>query len=332
MIAVVVGLLYIFWSAVKLYVFGFLSLVRQVCQKHKAPSLSLHTHKVAIVTGGSSGIGFHVSKGLVAKNVHVIMAGESKDRGKRAINAIREDFPNAKVDFMELNLASFGSIKSFAEDFISLDIPLHILINNAGVMFKPYTLTEDGLEYHFQVNYLGHLYLTDLLIGKLKESGANNSARIINVSSIVHNVGRLDVKHLDKKLCHWWEYSSYAAYADSKLYIVLTSSWLDILLKEHNIMVNSLHPGIVNTSLYQYVPRCIKWLLDIVATFTYKVPMQGADTILYLALSEDINSGNGYYDNCTYQKTCQIGYSLDTIEKLWDISHVIINKHLPVQE
>ncbi|XP_061185629.1 dehydrogenase/reductase SDR family member on chromosome X-like [Saccostrea echinata] len=324
-LSIVIGICYIFWSFLKVYIFGFLALVRQLLQRHKIPELQLRTGKIALVTGGTSGIGFHVSLGLVSKNIHVIMGGHNTEKGKEAIRKIREEFPNAKVDFMHLNLASFKSIQDFVENVKARCSSIHILVNNAGVMFAPYEETTDSLESHFQINYLGHLYLTQSLMDILKNSGTDEFySRIINLSSVVHNVGSLNLLNFGRRYSHWWEYSPHAAYSDSKLYIALSSWGLSEQLKQENskVTVNTLHPGIVNTALYRHVHWSIKWLLDIVARFTYLPPPEGADTILYLALSPDVERETGiYYDNCQEQKTCQMSYSDDIINQMQDISN-----------
>ncbi|XP_033743800.1 dehydrogenase/reductase SDR family member on chromosome X-like [Pecten maximus] len=323
------GTLYIIWALLKIYVVGTLVLVRQILQRHKtAKGLHLHTGKVAIVTGGSSGIGFEVSKGLVAKNVHVFIASKCVTEGKMAIAKIREEFPNAKVDFLVLDLASLESVNKFVDNFLARGLPLHILINNAGVMFIPYEETENEMEYHFQVNYLGHFYLTKLLLWKLCESGTDNShSRIINVSSVVQCVGSIDVERLGEKCIHWSQYSPHAAYADSKLAIVLATYSMDSKLRgdKSKISINAVHPGIVNTPLYRHVHRGIKWLLDLVARFTYKTPVQGADGILFLALSDSLegNSG-GYYDNCSKVSSKGLSYNKDLQERLLKKSEEIL--------
>ncbi|XP_069130763.1 polyprenol dehydrogenase-like isoform X1 [Argopecten irradians] len=331
------GTLYILWALMKMYVVGTLALIWQILQRHKtAKDLRLHTGRVAIVTGGSCGIGFEVSKGLVAKNVHVFIASKSDTEGKMTIGKIREEFPNAKVDFLVLDLASLESINIFVDNFFARGLPLHILINNAGVMFMPYEETENELEHHFQVNYLGHLYLTKLLLWKLRESGADNShSRIINVSSVVHCVGNINVERLGEKCIHWSQYSPHAAYADSKLAVVISTYALDDKLRgDHSkVSINAVHPGIVNTPLYRHVHWGIKWLLDLVAKLTYKTPIQGADGILFLALSDSVegNSG-GYYDNCSKVSSKRLSYNKDLqarlLKKSEEILQIIENRTL----
>eukprot|EP00105_Crassostrea_gigas_P026540 XP_011447536.1 PREDICTED: dehydrogenase/reductase SDR family member on chromosome X isoform X1 [Crassostrea gigas] len=199
-------------------------------------------------------------------------------------------------------------------------------------MFAPYKETVDELESHFQVNYLSHLYLTQALIGILEDSATEDChARVINVSSIVHNVGSLSLHSIGKRCSHCWEYSPHAAYANSKLYITLSTWYLSELFRQENqrVTVNAVHPGIVNTDLYKHVHPSIKWFLNLLAHFTYLTPSEGADTILYLALSPDVERESGwYYDNCQKHKTCQLSFSEKDIKEMFTISTDIINSKI----
>ncbi|KAJ8298115.1 hypothetical protein KUTeg_024646 [Tegillarca granosa] len=267
----VLSLSWIFMCFLKTYLLGAYVLLKQLMfSRDVTTEQTLKTGMVAIVTGGDAGIGYEVSKGLVSKNVHVIIA---------------------------------------------------------GVMFKPYTTTEDGLEYHFQVNYLGHLYLTSLLLDKLKQSGADNSfSRIINVSSVVHVLGSMNIETLVRP-SKCWGYSSHYAYAESKLAIVMSTYRLhhEFLLDKCPVTVNAIHPGVVNTDLYRYVHWSLKWLLDFLATLLYKTPEEGADGILYLALSSNLEGeSGGYYDSNCKHNSSTVSYNEDLQNDLWLKSFKII--------
>lgn len=326
---------YVIYSFLKMYMYGGFALLRQILETHMREEQLLHTGYVAIVTGGSEGIGFEVSRGLVSKNVHVVIGSRCIEEGKHAVAKIREEYPNAKVDWLCLDLSSLKSVQEFTYSFLAMGLPLHILVNNAGIMFAPYNETEDGLEEHFQVNYLSHFYLTLLLLDLLKDSGADNSySRIINVSSVVHQVGSLDIDNLCKRHENWWEYSPHAAYSDSKLAVTVASFMLAKKLKEEKskVTVNVVHPGIVRTRLYRHVHWCIKWLLDIVAILCYKTPETAADTVLYLALSNSLEGDTGcYYDNSHKTRPHDTSHDRVLQEKLWHRSCEII-EHLTQTE
>src|SRR5512143_4111391 len=144
--------------------------------------------RVALITGGNSGIGFATVRKLAAKGFHVIMASRNQQTSAQAIARIKAEQPNASVESIPLDLASFASIRQCAAIFQMKGYPLHVLINNAGgsVKGKQASFTVDGFEMTFGTNHLGHFLLTNLLLDDLKRSAP---ARVITVSSQRHIPG-----------------------------------------------------------------------------------------------------------------------------------------------
>ncbi|CAN6462465.1 unnamed protein product [Victoria cruziana] len=210
---------------------------------------------VAIVTGASSGIGTETTRVLALRGVHVFMAVRNMGAGKNVKDAIIKDNPTAKIDVMELDLTSKASVRKFASEYMSLNLPLNILINNAGIMATPHLLSEDGIELQFATNHVGHFLLTDLLLEKMKTTAqkCNIEGRIVNVSSEAH---RLTYKEGIRfgKINDKSGYGSWGAYGQSKLANILHAAELSRLLKEEgaNITANSLHPGVIATKLLRY--------------------------------------------------------------------------------
>ncbi|KAL5012795.1 hypothetical protein ScPMuIL_011346 [Solemya velum] len=274
----------------------------QLFTKHrKVKDFRVTSGKVAIMTGGTSGIGYEVVKGLVKKDFVVFIGARNLVEGEETVKNIKKEYRDAKVSYLELQLDSLVSIRHFAEKFQSENSSLHLLINNAGAMFLPQNNTRDGFNEQLQVNYLGHFYLSYLLFDILQESSDEEYTRIVNVSSAVHYLGCPDVEVIFKKSDRVTRYSPHASYSNSKLAIVMSSFELDERLqrKEKRIVVNCLHPGIVRTQLYKHVHWSIKWFLDIIAYYTYMSPEEGSDTVLHVALSPDpCRERGGYYDNC----------------------------------
>ena len=147
--------------------------------------------------------------------------------------------------FRQLDLASCRSVRDFATKILSEEQEIHILVNNAGVMFVPYDLTEDGFETHFGVNHLGHFLLTNLLLDRIKES---SPSRIVNVASLAHRIGHLDFKDMMWRKRYW----SVLAYGRSKLANVMFSRELAKRVAGSGVTVCSLHPGSVHTELTRY--------------------------------------------------------------------------------
>ena len=155
----------------------------------KCPSKARIDGKTVLITGGNTGIGKLTALELASRGGRVIIAARDATKGASAVAEIRKASGNEQVFFRKLDLASKQSIHTFAEAFLSEEDRLDILILNAGVMFTPYSVTEDGFEFQFGVNHLGHFLLTHLLLERLKECAPS---RVVVVSSLAHMVGSLD--------------------------------------------------------------------------------------------------------------------------------------------
>uniref|UniRef100_A0A453GY48 WW domain-containing oxidoreductase n=1 Tax=Aegilops tauschii subsp. strangulata TaxID=200361 RepID=A0A453GY48_AEGTS len=142
----------------------------------------------AIVTGASSGIGAETARVLAARGAHVVMAVRNLAAAETVRQAVLAETPGASVEVMELDLSSLASVRKFAADFAARGLPLNILINNAGVMATPFSLSKDGIEMQFATNHVGHFLLTHLLLETMKKTSheSNVEGRIVNVSSEGH--------------------------------------------------------------------------------------------------------------------------------------------------
>ncbi|KAM3276431.1 hypothetical protein ACQJBY_044681 [Aegilops geniculata] len=162
--------------------FGSASTAEQVTDGVDASNLTV------IITGGPSGIGLETSRVFALRGAHVIIAARNTEAASEAKKSITETNPAARVDVLKLDLSSLKSVRAFAEQFNSMNLPLNILINNAGVMFCPFQLSEDGVEMQFATNHLGHFLLTNLLLDNMKATAESTGieGRIVNLSSIAH--------------------------------------------------------------------------------------------------------------------------------------------------
>jgi NAD(P)-dependent dehydrogenase (short-subunit alcohol dehydrogenase family) len=237
--------------------------------------------KIAVVTGGNSGLGKETARVLAQKGVVVILAVRSIDRGQKAASDIRNEFPNSSVEVMKLDLSSLASVKSFAKEFSGKYKHLDYLINNAGVMVPPYSKTEDGFELQFGTNHLAHFALTGLLLPLL---GSTKNSRIVTVSSLAHLSGNVDFDDLA------WEerkYSASRAYGDSKIANLYFTYELARKLKDSDIKVLASHPGYTSTNL-QKNSRLWKFLNPFLA----QKPEMGALPSLRAATDPDAQSGD----------------------------------------
>ncbi|XP_059679680.1 dehydrogenase/reductase SDR family member on chromosome X isoform X1 [Gavia stellata] len=282
-----------------------------------SPVFPTQNGKVAIVTGGAKGIGYQTVKHLARLGMHVIIAGNSESEGQEAVRKIQEETLTGKVEFLYCDLASMKSIRQFVQRFRAKNYPLHVLVNNAGVMLVPERKTEDGFEEHFGLNYLGHFLLTNLLLDTLKQSGTHSHhARIITVSSATHYVGKLQLNDLQSRC----SYSPHGAYAQSKLALVLFTYRLQHLLTANgsHVTANVVDPGVVNTELYKHVFWVVKVTKWMTAWLFFKTPEEGASTTIYAAVSPMMEGAGGcYLYNEERTKSADVAYDEELQRRLW---------------
>ncbi|RMX57299.1 hypothetical protein pdam_00012846 [Pocillopora damicornis] len=303
------------------YLNGAKVLMKQVFSKHNSleviPNLD---GRVAIVTGGNKGIGLETVRGLCKAQMTVIIACRDTAEAEKAIKKIREELPQAEVEYMELDLASLASIRKFVMNFKKKGLPLHILVNNAGIMIPPYSKTEDGFELQFGVNHLGHFALTNLLLDDLIKSGSpDRCSRVVTLSSEAHIPGKINFEDLQSK----YYYSPYSGYSQSKLANILFTYELQKRLEEREspVTANAVHPGVVNTDLFQHIPWIMRMPQNVLAYFLFKTPQQGAENSIYVALSPELESKGGkYFVNCQSTQSSDESYSEDVQRRLWKAS------------
>ncbi len=240
--------------------------------------------KTIVITGGNAGIGLATAKQIARQGQRVILACRDQAKAERAVQAIRQEVPGADVRFYPLDLASFDSIRRFAaqvqQDFPSLDA----LITNAGAYPTRQQFTQEGFELQFGVNYLGHFLLTHLLLPALQKAG---EARIVHLSSIMHNLGRIDFNSFKGRK----RYSGTAAYAQSKLANLLFSNELARRLPA-GITSNAMHPGGVDSEIYRDLPA---WLYRIFLKPFLITADRAATLIADMALGQNWRGKTGQF-------------------------------------
>ncbi|KAF8435297.1 hypothetical protein BGX38DRAFT_1217602 [Terfezia claveryi] len=208
------------------------------------------TGKVAVVTGGNAGLGKNSVLEFARHGGKVYMASRTESRARQAIEEVIAQVPNAQIEYLHLDLTSLEGIKQAADEFISKESQLHILLNNAGVMAMASELTKDGFDIQWGTNYMGHALLTKLLLPTLIKTARNspkNSVRVVNVASEAHRGARLGINFADTALA---TSSKLSRYAQSKLANILHAKALAKRYSEHGITAVSCHPGVVFTDLY----------------------------------------------------------------------------------
>lgn len=174
--------------------------------------------KVVIVTGGNAGIGFETAKDLADRGAKVIIGCRDEGRGTTARDKIILATGNKDVHYKKLDLASFASVRTFADEIIKTEKQLNIFINNAGVLEAKNVQSEDGLSLAMQINHFGPFLLTNLLLPLLKSSAPS---RIINVSSMAHRFGKIDFDNLNLEKETEKSFSLMKLYSNTKLCNVL---------------------------------------------------------------------------------------------------------------
>lgn len=291
------------------------------------------TGKIVIVTGGNAGIGLETTKTLAVAGATVIVPARDIEKAKKNLAGI----PNVELETMDM--MNPDSIDAFAKKFLASERPLHLLINNAGIMWVPLRRDSRGIESQLATNYLSQYHLTAILFPALKKA---KGARVINVSSLGHHMAPFNFD--DPNFINS-EYETLQAYGQSKTASNLFSLELDNRAKQHNVRVYSLHPGSIggtelareaSLELLQkmgFVDADGNILPEIAAQL--KTIQQGAATTVWCATSPLLNNIGGVYcedaDIAQMASENSIGtfgveaYSLNEVnaKRLWDLSEQI---------
>jgi len=202
--------------------------------------------KNVIVTGANTGLGKETTRVLAKANATVYMACRDKAKCEAALEEIKQVIGKDNLVATELDLASLDSIRKFAQDFNSKNIPLNILINNAAVMATPKGQTKDGFDMQMGTNHFGHFLLTNLLLPSLRRGAPS---RVVSVSSRSHMEGNLDFGDLNSEK----SYQKWTAYGNSKLANILFAKEFNKRYAGEGITSYSLHPGVIPTELSRYM-------------------------------------------------------------------------------
>ncbi|MBP2322533.1 NAD(P)-dependent dehydrogenase (short-subunit alcohol dehydrogenase family) [Kibdelosporangium banguiense] len=277
--------------------------------------------KRAVVTGGASGIGIETARVLAGASAEVTIAVRNVDAGQETAEQIHAA-NGAKVQVAELDLASPASVRAFVANW---DGPLHILINNAGVMAPPLTRTPEGWELQFATNHLGHFGLATGLYPAL----AAGHARVVSVASSGHLFSPVVFEdiHFTTR-----EYQPWVGYGQSKTANILFAVEANKRWADAGITVNSLHPGSIATNLQRHVSQAEidRMRKEVGASMLRKTPAQGASTSILVATSPLLTGiGGKYFEDCNEAAPNQPGaftgvapHALDpeAAERLWKVS------------
>jgi retinol dehydrogenase 12 len=269
--------------------------------------------KVCLITGATNGIGRVTAEVLARSRARVVIVGRDAQRTESAVADIRQRTGSEQVEYLVGDLSIQAQVRQIAQNFRRKYDRLDVLINNAGGIFMQRKLSADGIEMTFALNHLAYFYLTHELLDLLKRSAP---ARIVNVSSAAHVGGRIQFDDLaNPRTFRGWK-----AYSQSKLANVLFTYELSRRLAGTGVTANVLHPGFVATNF----GRSNGGLFNLIFRLSHLVavsPEKGAETILYLAASPEVEGVTGkYFDQCKEVRSSAASYDLQTAQRLWAVS------------
>lgn len=240
--------------------------------------------------------------------------------------------PEADIVLLEIDLSSLSSVARFCSQFLSQDLPLNIIINNAGVFSPNLEFSEEKIELTFATNFLGHYLLTEMLIEKMIETAKKSGieGRIINLTSVIHSWVKPDCFSFPK-LLHPIKYNGTKAYAQSKLATILHAKALSRRLKDinANVTINVVHPGIVKTGIIRAHKGLLTDSLFLIASKLLKSVSQGAATTCYVALSNETRRINGkYFADCNEANCSELANDESLALQLCTNSHTLIHDYL----
>ncbi|GAB6031589.1 hypothetical protein CHUAL_009354 [Chamberlinius hualienensis] len=275
--------------------------------------------KTVVITGANCGVGKETARLLAKRGGRIILACRDLTRCEEARKEIVLETKNSQVICKKCDLSSLNSVRAFTDWFNKEESRLDILINNAGVMRCPRTVTAEGFEMQLGVNHLGHFVLTNLLLNKLISSAPS---RIINVSSVAHHRGQINFNDLNSESA----YDPAKAYNQSKLANVLFTKELSKRLADTGVTTYAVHPGIVNTNIIRHMGIATSFFASFLAKpimwiFT-KTPRQGAQTTtVYCALEKTLEKESGlYYSDCAVSSAAAQAEDDAAATRLWAIS------------
>jgi NAD(P)-dependent dehydrogenase (short-subunit alcohol dehydrogenase family) len=272
--------------------------------------------KTILITGATSGIGYEAAKEIAKSDCTLVFTARDAEKAEKTKAAIIAYSGNTHIDYLLVDFDSFDSIRQMVLKFTQTHSQLDVLVNNAGVWEMERKASKDGIEMNFAVNYLAPFLLTNLLLPLLKKSEAG---RIVNTSSMAHRRNILMLHDLEYKN---QAYDGVATYSQSKLCNLLFTLHLQEILKNTPITANTVHPGYVQTNLFNNMGGERDWR---------NVPSayDGARSTIYAALSPELVgvSGKYFYHEGENQPT-DMALDKNLAHQLWDKSVEYVEAYL----
>ncbi len=275
--------------------------------------------RVCIVSGGNSGIGFELCRGMAAAGFHVVMVSRGAQRGQPALDKLQAEFGDS-VEMMLCDMSDLSNIAKLHAEFAAKFDRLDILLNNAGARWGKHEKTRQNHEMTFGVNHLGYFVMTQTFLPLLKST---ENSRIVNTASEAHKMANLKLNDLNREKKR---YSQWNTYGNSKLCNILFTRELARKLEGTDIITHCFHPGVVKTRFGSGASGSIRIFWPLFRPFMIG-SKRGASTGLHLALSEDAATTTGeYWSRSKRNRGNRHARNDDNATRLWDITEEMLNE------
>jgi NAD(P)-dependent dehydrogenase (short-subunit alcohol dehydrogenase family) len=269
--------------------------------------------KVVVITGATSGIGLVAARKLAGMGARLVLVARNRDRGEAALKVLSQTAGQPAHSIHYAGLSRIAEMKRVAADIAAVEPRIDVLINNAGALVNSRRLTPDGLEMTFATNHMAYFVVTLGLAGRLR---GTPGARVVNTASDAHKGARLDFGDLQSEK----GYRGFPAYGRSKLCNILFTRELARRWRDTGVTANCLHPGFVATRFGDGSGGIMAYLVRAAKLFAIS-PEKGAETIVYLASSDEAASVSGeYFFQCRPAQPAPEARDDDSARRLWDES------------
>jgi len=274
--------------------------------------------KRVLVTGCSAGIGLAMARQLCQGGAHLIAHCRTAQQAADLAADLRRRHPRANLETVAFDLGDLKAVDRAGKELRERHASLDALVNNAGALFRQRTLTRDGLEATFGVNYLAGLHLTNLLTPLLASAPG---ARIVNVSSVTHWMGRIRLDDLQCQRGYHW----LTAYANAKLAVLCATGWLARRLSGTGVSANAVDPGIVSSNIFLKDGTAGKRLLGRIMDRVMTPPPEAARTTLAVATGPQGEGVTGaYFVKGRLRRSSRASRDERTARELWAASEALL--------
>jgi NAD(P)-dependent dehydrogenase (short-subunit alcohol dehydrogenase family) len=270
---------------------------------------SFSNSRTILITGGTSGLGLELVKLFLRKGYYVVATG----RNPIVLSGFEERFKLYRVDFSDLKQTA-ETVKTICNNH-----SISFVVNNAGILSPPdFRITGDGNEYTFQVNYLAHLLINEIIIRKF---GSNHPVRIAAITSIVYKLARADLSYCRQER----DYKSVKAYSDSKFFIAMMCGYLAEIYRDIDFRCFSIDPGVFGSSIYRMQKGWFRFLYHIAAPFMRK-PSKVAKVLAQILTDHGFSNGVIYDIRKRIKRMKEI--DRDIVNNFWEESYSLIKSYL----